>query len=226
MRFAVIIPAAGSGSRSGRDIPKQYVELIGAPVLAHTIGAFTTLENCGEVVVAIDEAWRELAERCAPSGSVVRFVHGGAERQDSVAAALAALSPTEEIVLVHDAARPCVSRELVERVVAAAAEHGAALPVLPVSETVKRVDRDGQVIETVPRSELRLAQTPQGFRREVIERAYAEALRRGGAPATDDAALAEAIGTQVWTVIGDPANLKITMPQDFARAETILKLRR
>jgi 2-C-methyl-D-erythritol 4-phosphate cytidylyltransferase len=216
--FTVIIPAAGTGSRSGRDIPKQYVELAGERVLARTIAAFTALDACERIVVAVDASWRAVAEECARGDARVSFVDGGTERQHSIANGLAALDAGARIVLVHDAARPCVARDLIERVVDAAAAHGAALPVMPIAETVKRVDGAGRVLETIPRGELRLAQTPQGFRRELIERAYREAASRGTL-GTDDASLVEALGEPVATVDGDPGNLKITVAEDFRRAE-------
>lgn len=220
--FSVIIPAAGSGSRSGRALPKQYVELAGAPILAHTIAAFLALESCVDVVVAIDEAWRDVATACAPDDPRVRFVGGGAERQHSIAAALAALRGDASIVLVHDAARPCVGRALIERVVEAASTHGAAVPVVAIAETVKRVDASGMIVGTIPRSELRLAQTPQGFERALLERAYSNAEEHR-IVATDDASLVEALGIGVAAVEGDADNLKITLPGDFERAAAILK---
>lgn len=220
-RFSLIIPAAGSGSRTGRELPKQYAEIAGHRMLAWTLDAFLALESCAEIVVAIDDSWRDLAEECGGGDARVRFVAGGAERQHSIANALDALETDAPIVLVHDAARPCVDRALIERVVEAAATHGAALPVLGIAETVKRVDADGRVLETIPRAELRLAQTPQGFRRELLVRAYdfARAHRTVG---TDDASLVEALGVAVYTTAGDTRNLKVTIAEDFDRAVRIL----
>jgi len=216
--FALIIPAAGSGSRSGRNIPKQYVELAGMPVLAHTLRAFAGLENCTEMIVAIDEGWRTTAERCALGLKDVRFIEGGAERQHSIARALADLSGAPDLVLVHDAARPCVSRGLIDRVMAAAERYGAAIPAMPLNETVKRVSAEGIILETIPRAELRAAQTPQAFRRELLVAAYRYADEHG-IMATDDASLAEAYGAPVHVVEGEPDNIKITLPGDFKRAE-------
>ena len=222
MSFSVIIPAAGSGARSGREIPKQYVEILGRPVLAHTIQAFTRMEGCEEIVVAIDEAWREVAEGCRGATGIVRFVSGGAERQHSIANALAALGRGAGIILVHDAARPCVPPALIRRVVEAAERFGAAIPVMPLNETVKRVDSQGVVLETLPRSELRAAQTPQGFRRELLVAAYENAAAHG-LLGTDDASLVEARGARVHTVEGAWQNIKITVPEDFQRAEEGLR---
>ncbi len=222
--FAVIIPAAGTGSRSGRDIPKQYVELAGEPVLRHAIRAFAGHPGCAAIVIPIDDRWRAEAEAAA-AGFDVTFVPGGEERQHSIANALGGVPEGVELVLVHDAARPCVSGALVERVIEGASRHGAAIPALPVNETVKRVDADGAVIATIPRGELRLAQTPQGFRLPLLREAYA-AARRDGVIGTDDASLVEHLGRPVVTVEGDPANIKITLPGDFDRARRTLDERR
>jgi 2-C-methyl-D-erythritol 4-phosphate cytidylyltransferase len=215
--FAAIIPAAGTGSRSGQSIPKQYVELAGAPVLAHTIGIFAGMPGCGEVIVAVDEEWRATAERCALGATNVRFVMGGAERQHSIANALASVATNPDLILVHDAARPCASRELVERVIEAAMRHGAAIPALPIAETVKRIDAGGVIVETIPRGNLRAAQTPQGFRRDLLLRAYAHAEAED-IVGTDDASLVETLGVPVHVVDGEPGNIKITIADDFARA--------
>jgi 2-C-methyl-D-erythritol 4-phosphate cytidylyltransferase len=219
--FAVIIPAAGEGSRSGRPVPKQYVELMGHQVLTHTLRAIAGLAGCSEIVVAINEDWRVSAEAAASGIANVRLVAGGSERQHSITNALRALHTAPELVLVHDAARPCLSRQLIERVIAAAARYGAAIPAMPINETVKRVASDGTVIETIPRAELRTAQTPQGFRRELLEAAYAHAAK-SGLVATDDSSLVEAYGAPVHIVEGESGNIKITGPEDFRRAEEIL----
>jgi len=222
--FSLILPAAGSGSRSGSTVPKQYVDLLGEPVLLHTIRAFAALPECAEIIVAIDEAWRDKAERMTRGAGNLRFVAGGSERQHSIANALAAVRADIGLVLVHDAARPCVSHALIERVLGMAARHGGAIPVLPINETVKRVDADGVIIETIPRAELRAAQTPQGFGRELLLRAYRHAAEHH-LTATDDASVVEAYGHAVHVVEGEWSNLKITLPDDFRRAEEILRAR-
>ncbi len=222
--FSVIIPAAGGGSRAGGSAPKQYVELLGRPVLAHTLAAFSGLPGLLRIVVAVDPARLATARLCAEGLSDVEFVQGGSERQHSIANALELIGDEPELVLVHDAARPCASASLIERVVEAAARHGAAIPALPIAETVKRIDAAGRVIETVPRESLRAAQTPQGFRRELLADAYrhAAAHRLLG---TDDASLVEAYGASVAVVEGELTNLKITYADDFGRAEEILRNR-
>lgn len=155
-------------------------------------------------------------------GAVVRAVSGGARRQDSVMRGLEALSEDVEIVLVHDAARPFASTALAESVVEAAVEHGAAVPVVPVPDTTKRV-AEGEVRETLDRSELGLAQTPQGFRREILEAAYREL---SGADVTDDATAVELAGHTVAAVQGEPGNFKVTMPVDLELASLIANCRR
>jgi 2-C-methyl-D-erythritol 4-phosphate cytidylyltransferase len=222
MTFALIIPAAGGGSRSGQSIPKQYVELLGRPILTHTIQAFAGIPGCSEIVVAIGEEWREVAERAVEGIEKVRLVGGGSERQHSIASALADLRSAPDLVLVHDAARPCVSRGLVERVIESASRYGAAIPALPINETVKRVSAEGIIIETIPRDTLRAAQTPQAFRRELIEAAYAHAEERQ-LSVTDDASMVEAYGAEVRVVEGEWSNIKITLPEDFRRAEEVLR---
>lgn len=217
--FALIVPAAGTGSRSGRDLPKQYVTLAEHSVLAHTLRPFLAIPECREIIVAIDDAWRTRATECIGGmDDRVRFVTGGTERQSSITNALAALTSDVGYVLVHDAARPCVSHELIERVAAAVAIWGAVIPVVPIAETVKRVDADGVVIETLRRDELRAVQTPQAFERGILERAYRNANEQR-ILGTDDASLVEANGGVVRVVAGDPSNIKITHPTDFAHAE-------
>jgi 2-C-methyl-D-erythritol 4-phosphate cytidylyltransferase len=221
IRFAVIIPAAGSGSRSGSSIPKQYVELLGASVLSHTLRAFASVPGCSGIVVAIDEAWRAEAEKSADGIEMVRLVSGGSERQHSIARALEALDPDIPVILVHDAARPAVTRDLIERIVAAAAEHGAVIPTMPLAETIKRVDDDGWIVETIPRHTLRSAQTPQGFRREILIHAYEHAAS-SGLLGTDDASLVESAGHPVLTIMGESSNIKLTLPEDFERLERVM----
>jgi 2-C-methyl-D-erythritol 4-phosphate cytidylyltransferase len=194
------------------------VEILGRPVLAHTIRAFANFPGCAEIIIPIDERWRDVAERCAAGIDGVRFVAGGDQRGASIAGGLAEVGGDIDLLLVHDAARPCVSPDLIGRVLEGAALHGAAIPALPINETVKRVDDEGIILETIPRSSLRAAQTPQGFRRDLLERAYAHAALHG-IIATDDASLVELLGEKVYVVDGEWGNVKITLPIDFQRAE-------
>ena len=211
----VIIPAAGRGQRFGGS-PKQYRSVAGRPVLWHTLTALQACDGVDAVVVAIhpdDEAAYAAAVDDAALTKLRPPVHGGAARADSVAAALARLPATDDLVLVHDAVRPWVSADLVQRVVEAARRHGAAIPVVPVTETVKVVDA-GVVIDTPRRDRLHRAQTPQGFRRPVLEAAYA-AAGEGASGATDEASLVEASGAPVHVVEGETRNVKITLPEDL-----------
>ena len=180
------------------------------------------MPECGEIIVAIDEEWRGKAEECASGIEHVRFVAGGTERQHSIENALAHVRSNPDLILVHDAARPCVSRRLVERVVAAALEHGAAIPALPINETVKRIDAHGVIVETIPRASLRAAQTPQGFAPSLLRAAYAFATEQG-VVATDDASLVEAYGAKVHVVEGEWENIKITVAEDFVRVAGMLE---
>jgi 2-C-methyl-D-erythritol 4-phosphate cytidylyltransferase/2-C-methyl-D-erythritol 2,4-cyclodiphosphate synthase len=199
----------------------------GRPVLAWTLDTLAATPIIRRIVV-VTAAARVGEVAAAPwlPSRVVAVVEGGARRQDSVAHGIAALgegSP-EDVILVHDGARPLVTPELVARVAAASAEHGAAIPVLPVAETLKRVV-DGQIAATVDRTSLAAAQTPQGIRRDVLARAWAEQPPAGLATWTDEAALLEACRIPVHAVPGESANLKVTLPDDLARVEAALVTR-
>ena len=214
----VVVPAAGSGTRLGPGLPKALRLLAGEPLLVHAVRRLRECPSIGPIVVA-----------CPPGGSTatatllsafdVTVVDGGAERQDSVAAGLAAL-PDVAYVLVHDAARALVPVSVVEAVVTALLDGASAVvPVVPVPDTVKRVDLSGAVLETVPREDLRSVQTPQGFRREVLVAAHAGAA----GCLTDDAGLVEAAGVTVQTVPGAPEAFKVTTPFDLRVAEAVLR---
>ena len=222
-KFHLIIPAAGIGKRSGGTRPKQYVEIAGQPMLRWTTRAFAEMSGCGKIIIAINPEWKNEAEEAVHGIAEVIFVEGGNERQDSIHNALERLGGEESVVLVHDAARPLVSHDLIDRVVTAARDHEAAIPVLPIPETVKRI-ADGKIIETIPRSELATAQTPQGFHLSLLREAYAQAAEQR-LLGTDDASLVEALGKPVVTVPGDPLNLKVTWPEDFDRAAYLLQTR-
>ena len=224
MHVAAIIAAGGRGLRMGRALPKQYLTVGGQTILERSLAAFDRHQQVQELVVVIPPEALDSAEFVKPATSKpVRFVAGGARRQDSVANGVDALSAEAQVVLVHDAARPCVSAELISRTIAAAASAGAAIAAVPVHDTVKQVTMEGGVgfIEkTLPRETLFLAQTPQGFRRDVLDAVVA--LGRDAADATDEASLAERAGYRVQVVPGDPDNLKITTEADLARAEGIV----
>jgi 2-C-methyl-D-erythritol 4-phosphate cytidylyltransferase/2-C-methyl-D-erythritol 2,4-cyclodiphosphate synthase len=213
----VVVVAGGASSRmAGRD--KLTAEVGGRPLLAWTLAAVAAAPVVERIALATSS---ERAARLAAGGwlpgKVVAVVSGGSRRQASVAAGVAALGPTaDRIVLVHDGARPLASAALFARVAEAAALHGAAIPVVPVTETLKRT-ADGWVVETVDRSALAASQTPQGFRGSLLAAAYARMPPDGPETWTDEAALLEACSMAVHVVPGEAMNLKVTYPDDLAR---------
>lgn len=216
MIVGVLVPAAGRGERLGGSGPKALRPLAGEPLLVHAVRRLRAAAGVGPVVVAAPPDRLTEVRRLLSGQAVV--VGGGADRHGSVAAALAALPPQTRLVLVHDAARCLVPVDVVERVIAALrAGAPAVVPVLPLADTVKQVDGDA-VVRTLPRGDLRAVQTPQGFARDVLERAHAAAT----GPATDDAALVEAIGVPVSTVPGAQEAFKVTGPLDLVLAEALV----
>ena len=222
----VVVVAAGLGTRMGGG-DKLSLLVAGRPLLAWTLAGLAAAPVVRRIVV-VTAAGRLAEVTAAPwlPARVSAVVEGGARRQDSVAAGIAALGAglPEDVILVHDGARPLVSPGLVARVAAAAAEHGAAIPVVPVAETLKRVV-DGQVAATVDRTMLAAAQTPQGIRRDVLARAWAAQPPAGSATWTDEAALLEACRIAVHAVPGESTNLKVTLPDDLARVAAALAAR-
>lgn len=221
MTVAVLVPAAGAGVRLGPGAPKALRELAGEPLLVHAVRGLRAAPSVGAVVVAAPPDDVEAVTALLAAYDVV-VVAGGAERQDSVARALAALGPDVDLVLVHDAARCLTPVAVVEAVVAALrAGAQAVVPVVPVADTVKEVAGE-TVVRTVDRTALRAVQTPQGFRRDVLELAHRSAP---GASATDDAGLVERLGRSVVTVPGSQEAFKVTRPLDLALAEAVLAQR-
>jgi len=218
MFVTAIIVAGGRGSRLGADRPKQLLEIGGRTMLQWSVSAFDSHPAVSEVVVVLPRDLKEsVVFDCQTRGEIV---FGGERRQDSVAAGFAASNAAAEIVLVHDAARPFVSGELITRVIDAAAAHGAAVPARHASDTVKRAPRAGAaVVETIPRETVWLAQTPQGFRRDVLADAMA---RSDGSDVTDEAMMAERAGHPVHVVEGDESNVKITTQEDLRLARRSL----
>ena len=219
---AVVIPAGGVGSRFGARTPKQFLRLGTMPILAATVQHFARHPAVRAVVVAAPEPWVARAGRIL--GRVVTHtpltvVAGGRTRQDSVWLALQAAPEDVEIIVVHDAVRPMITRRLVDTVVRAAAAEGAAICALPLTETVKRV-RAERVEATLDRSELWAVQTPQAFRADLLREAH-EKARRDGVVGTDDAMLVERLGHPVRVVRGLAENVKITTPADLRRARLL-----
>lgn len=217
MTVAAVVPAAGRGERLGPGEPKALRLLAGRSLLAHAVARLRAAGHVDLVVVAVPDGEQE---RTAHELGVVAVV-GGSDRRASVAAALAALPPEVEVVLVHDAARPLAPSALVDRVAAAVLSGAAAVvPGVPVADTIKRVGPDGEVVETPDRASLRAVQTPQGFRREVLERAHASVPP--DSPVTDDAGLVELLGIPVLVIDGAEDAFKVTRPADLGRAEALL----
>jgi 2-C-methyl-D-erythritol 4-phosphate cytidylyltransferase/2-C-methyl-D-erythritol 2,4-cyclodiphosphate synthase len=221
-RVAAVVPAAGRGERFGGNGPKALVPLRGRPLVEYAVAALGASTIEAIVVAAPPDAVAavEQAARRAAGVKVVAVVAGGSDRQDSVACGLAALPPGTEIVVVHDGARPLTPVSLIDAVAAAAEADGAATAAVPIDETVKR-GAGGWVQATVDRGGLYRIQTPQGFRRTVLEAAHRDA-ERAGFRATDDAALVERLGRSVRLVPGSPINLKVTLPADLLLAESLL----
>lgn len=222
---AVIVPAAGRGERLGPGAPKALRTLAGQPILLHAVRNIATARDIDLIVVAVPEdAVEESRALLVGIELPLIIVSGGETRQDSVARALLALPPEVDVVLVHDAARPLVPAEVVDRVVAAVrAGAEAVIPTLGVVDTVKEVDGDGVVRATLDRSRLHAVQTPQGFDRDVLQRAHAAS---DGGDASDDAGMVERMGVTVRIVPGHEEAFKITRPLDLVLAEAILVRRR
>lgn len=223
-RVAVVVAAGGSGRRMG-GMRKQYLELAGKPVLLRALEPFLGIASVRWIIVALpSDDVADPPEFLVSLGDRVRLVAGGHERTDSVRAALQAVPEEADVVLIHDAARPLVTPDVIERAIQAAAAGLAAVPGVPVEDTIKRVDEGGRIVDTLERERLWRAQTPQAFPRELILRAHAQAEAEG-VTATDDAALVERVGGTVVVVPGSPENIKLTSPSDLALAEAILRTR-
>ena len=220
MIVTAVLVAAGSGSRLGSDVPKAFVRVGGATLLEHAVGRFAAHPRVRDLVVAAPPeltASAAAAAEATAASTPAAIVAGGATRQQSVARALGAVGPDVDAVLVHDVARPFVPAEVIDRVLDALATADGAVPVLPVSDTIRRARGDGALGQLVDRDSLLAMQTPQGFRRDVLVRAHDAASE----DATDDAALVQAIGGRVVGVPGDQRAFKITVPFDLVVAEAV-----
>ena len=215
--IAVIVVAAGSGSRFGGAIAKQFCLFGGRPLLMHTIDVFRNALHDAEIVVALSadmmDVWQGL---CADySYTSPKVVSGGATRSLSVRNALDAVSREAEIVLVYDAARPLTDAALIQRVIDGALHHGAVVPAVAVTDSLRRADTN----MAIDRSPFRAVQTPQGFRADILRNAYNRELEPWF---TDDASVVEAAGNKVAMVDGSPVNIKITWPRDIVVAEALM----
>lgn len=217
--LVVIIPAAGAGTRfGGGPVPKQFQPLAGKPILQHTIERFLYDDKVDRVIVPIAEGLLSTIKNTER----VTFVAGGETRQQSVSRGVAEAGDGVELIAVHDAVRPLFSHDIFEAVVAAAREFGAALPVIPIADTLHLMKSDATIETTLDRTMLGAAQTPQCFRADVLRDALERGVREG-IESTDEAGLVARFGYTVRAVPGDPRNIKITVPEDLAIAESYLQ---
>ena len=221
----VVIVAGGSGARTGGEELKQFRWVAGKPALLHSVQAFMARPDVAIVVVVLPKAYAADPPPWLFQCDVDRLLvsTGGVERHQSVVNGLEDLPETVAIAVVHDAARPLVTDDTIERVIAEARKGHGAIAALPVVDTLKEVDADGRIVRTIDRTHLWRAQTPQAFPREMLERAHIEA-QRAHVGSTDDAALVERLGLPVVVVQGSERAFKITTEADFARADAMSKL--
>jgi 2-C-methyl-D-erythritol 4-phosphate cytidylyltransferase len=231
MQVFVILPAAGVGTRMAGPQPKQFLALNGLPILIHSLRAFAAVPRVTAIYVAVRSTEIERVEaQIAEHGFAgrVRVVEGGDNRQESVSNALAALpAESEDIVLVHDAVRPLIDAATIDRTIDAVIKFGAAIVGLPAVDTIKQVERTAHgalITSTIPREFVVLAQTPQGFRYGLLQKAFAESTADGFI-GTDEASVVERAGLPVAVVHGSQVNLKITQPGDLELAEFYLRQR-
>jgi 2-C-methyl-D-erythritol 4-phosphate cytidylyltransferase len=224
-KFAVILPAAGKSSRFRDKEKKPFVNLDGRAVWLRTTEHFVTRQDVVQCIIVVAKDDQEMFRRRYGANLAfmnVRIADGGSERFESVANALALVQAEADFIAIHDAVRPCVTEALITAVFAKAVQKGAALLAVPVTDTVKQVDGQGQIKSTMPRQGLWLAQTPQAFRRDWLTDAYANRAKLGK-DVTDDAQLVEAAGHPVHVVEGALSNIKVTAKSDLALADAILK---
>jgi 2-C-methyl-D-erythritol 4-phosphate cytidylyltransferase len=223
-----LVPAAGRGLRMGGSVPKQFLSLGGEPLIVQSLRTLQAAPVVDQIILAVPSADIDYCEKEIVSRhrftKVTKVVAGGAERQDSVRHALAQVPIDTEIVIIHDAVRPFMTQGMIAEVVVAARKEGAAIIALPMRDTVKQVRADGMIERTVDRAPLWLAQTPQAFRRDWIEKAHEKAYAEG-IRATDDAFLVEWLGYAVTVVEGSGENIKVTRPEDMVIGEAILAAR-
>ncbi len=221
---SAIIVAAGQGSRIGGSLPKQFQDIGGKPVTAHSLLKFEACKAITEIVLIVSEGWLEFAVELARKYKIAKLsqvIIGGKERQDSVFKGLNALTAQPDIVAIHDAVRPFISIIKIEETVRAAQEFGGALVAVPVKDTIK-AEKNGFVEKTLDRKVLWAVQTPQTFQFEILSEAYKNAYHKG-IYSTDDSALVEMAGHPVKIIEGDYQNMKITVPSDFALAEKLIE---
>lgn len=221
-----IIVAGGSGKRMLHDLPKQFLSLDGIPILARTLGAFQKSTSIVRIVLVVPKenvayAKDEIVDKYQFC-KVEHILAGGAARQDSVRNGLELVDDSDDVVVIHDGVRPFISETLIDLSIREAVKKGAVIPVVPVTDTVKTIDENGIVRDTVDRKMLRFVQTPQTFKREIIIEAYRNAYRKGFY-GTDDASVVEHMGVPVATIPGSRDNIKITTPEDIILCKLLLE---
>ena len=226
MSNTAVILAAGLGKRMQAGHNKQFIEICGQSVLTHTLTIFAQIPEIAKIVLVVrageEDTCRNMIPEIAESKTVLAI--GGKERQDSVHNGIRAITWECEYILIHDGARPLVTEEVIRRTLLAAQNSGAAICAVPVKDTIKQADSDGNVLATIPRESLWAVQTPQVFRADLIRRAYENAYVHNHY-GTDDASLVEYLGEKIKIVTGDYENIKITTPEDIPTAEQILQKR-
>lgn len=217
--LSIILLAGGKGSRMGADTPKQYLPLDGSPIVSYSFDLALSIPEITEIVVVCETEFQTFFKNHSPKP--LKFALPGNERQDSVASGFAKISPSSDYVLVHDTARPLIQKEDIYNLLNEGIPIGAATLGVPMKFTVKEIDENGLVLQTLDRSRLYNIQTPQLLKRDLLDKGLQEAKKQG-VLLTDDVALAELIGHPVKTVIGSDTNLKITTPEDLEIAKKFL----
>lgn len=224
-KLAVIIPAAGSGSRMGARVPKPFLKLRGVAILEHTIRAFAKVDEVEQIIVSTSAEWMSEVESVLENFKYdvqeLNVVEGGKERQDSIYNAFSKVSEEVNLIAVHDAVRPFICKELIKECCELAIKYGGGIVAVPAKDTIKKVNADSVISDTPDRDGLWQAQTPQIFQKTLLMEAYESAIREKFT-GTDDSSLVERIGGVVKVLEGDRRNLKITYPIDLKVAELIL----
>jgi len=228
MKVVALIPAAGRGSRMGARQKKPYLSLGGKPILAYTLSEFEKCSLIDETILIVSESEIEYSRISIVEAfkfkKVSKIIAGGLKRQDSVWEGLKALKNDYELVMVHDGVRPFVSQEILEKSIYETLNCEATVVAVPVKDTIKIVSEQGEVLETIDRSKVRVIQTPQTFTHDILKRAYEKAIK-DGFYGTDDASLVEKLGIKIKIIPGFYENIKITTPEDLTLGEAILKRR-
>jgi len=220
--ISVVIPASGAGTRFGANIPKQFLDLNGQQILQHTISIFQNISIVDEIAVAVPEGYGHEVENYGFS-KVKHIVDGGESRAHSVFTSLKKLHSDTKIVLIHDGVRPFVTEELIDAIIQATKTNGAAIACIPVTDTIKKANSSGKIIETLDRNQLWSVQTPQGFTYDIIMKAYKQAEKDGAlGQTTDDSALVERLQIPVSIVPSSASNIKITTSEDLKIAKAFI----